>query len=87
MSVPSLAEIESLFAKGCIKQVTNPTYVVNPLTVSKNSKGKMRPILDLRKVNPRLYKFGVRYENFEELENYIEPNSFLRKFGLNTVRN
>ena len=42
--------IGELLDKGCIREVTSP-FVVNPLTVSVNSSGKERLVLDLRHVN------------------------------------
>ena len=46
--------------------------VVNPLTVSINDAGKMRLILDARHENLHLYKFVVKYEGLEVVEEYLE---------------
>ena len=42
--------ISELVSAGCVREVKVP-YIVNPLTVSVNSAGKKRLVLDLRHVN------------------------------------
>ena len=68
------AEIESLLRKRLIRKCSRPPKVVNPLTVSTNSEGKCRLILDLKFVNLYLFKFPVRYEDISTVKNFLLPN-------------
>ena len=43
-----LDSISEMLKIGCIKEVKTPPKVINPLSVSENSAGKKRLILDLR---------------------------------------
>ena len=45
---------------GSIKEVKAPPRVINPLSVSENSAGKKRLILDLRYINEHLYKDKIK---------------------------
>ena len=75
-------EIENLLQKGYIEKLNHPPRVVNPLTVSVNSDGKQRLILDLRAVNLHLFKFCVKYEGLNYLKSYVESEGYLIKFDL-----
>ena len=48
--------ITELKLNGCITEVSDKPYVVNPLTVSVNDSGKQRLVLDLRPVNRYVQK-------------------------------
>ena len=48
--------LEELIKKGCIISVLFKPHVVNPLTVSVNSQGKKRLVLDLRIPNKKIWK-------------------------------
>ena len=52
-----------------IKQVNTPREVINPLSVSVNSKDKKRFILDLRIVNDDLYKEKMKFDDWKCFEN------------------
>ena len=73
--------IADLVCIGCVKLVALPK-VVRPLTVSVNSSGKQRLILDPRNVNQHLYKFPVKYEALDVLKTFVRPNGFMVKFDL-----
>ena len=76
------SEIYNLLANGCIIECPNLPLVVNPLSVSQNSVGKLRLILDLRHVNSHLFKFPVKYEGINVLRDYLTANSYCIKFDL-----
>ena len=61
----------------------NTPKVINPLSVSVNSKGKKRLILDLRYVNDHLYKEKIKFDDWKYFENYLQANKgYLFKFDL-----
>lgn len=63
--------IEELLTKECIKEVNRP-FVVNPLTVSVNSTGKERLVLDLRHVNKFVEKQKVKFEGVKEAMTFVK---------------
>ena len=54
--------VEELLNTGRIKEVKNPPYVVNPLSVSENGSHKLRLILDLRYVNKHVFKNKIKFD-------------------------
>jgi hypothetical protein len=56
--------------------------VVNPLTVSINSKSKERLILDLRHVNKQVLLSKFKFEDWRTLKQYATPDSFGFVFDL-----
>jgi len=74
--------ITKLLKNGSVKEVKNKPYIVNPLSVAKNSCGKLRLILDLRYVNRHVFKETVKFDDWKCFEKYIEKNGFLYKFDL-----
>ena len=50
--------------------------MVNPLTVSINSKGKERLILDLRHVNKQVVLNKIKFENWITLKQYATKGGF-----------
>ena len=48
---------------GSVVQVSSPPHVVNPLSVSVQSGGKKRLILDLRHVNRHIWKEKFKFED------------------------
>ncbi|XP_063420142.1 uncharacterized protein LOC134705325 [Mytilus trossulus] len=73
--------IEELLTKECIKEVNRP-FVVNPLTVSVNSTGKERLVLDLRHVNKFVEKQKVKFEGVKEAMTFVNFSGFGFKFDL-----
>jgi hypothetical protein len=57
-------------------------FCTNPLSVSVNSSGKVRLILDLRHVNKFIHKFKVKSEDFNEALESCQPGNFIFKFYL-----
>ena len=74
--------VEELLSKGCIKQVHEKPLMVNPLSVSVQSSGKKRLILDLRQVNVFLVKFKFKMEDLRYLRETLNEGDFLFKFDL-----
>ena len=60
-------------------------YIVNPLTVSVQSNGKKRLILDLRFVNLHVLKQSVKYEDMRTALMYVEENSLMFSFDLHAA--
>ena len=54
--------LNDLLATQCISVVESQPWVVNPLTVSTRDDGKRRLVLDLRHVNPHLFKYKFKCE-------------------------
>lgn len=54
--------IQELLDAGCIEEYTIKPHCINPRTVSVNSSGKPRLILDLRHVNTFVEKLKVKFE-------------------------
>ena len=68
---------------GSIIEAEKPPEVINPLSVSINSSGKKRLILDLRYVNTHVYKDKIKFEDWKCFEHYLEvKEGYLFKFDL-----
>ena len=75
--------ILEMLKTGAIKESASPPKVVNPLSVSTDSRGKKRFILDLRYINNYLYKDKIKFDDWKCFENYLEANKgYLFKFDL-----
>jgi len=57
-------------------------HVVNPLSVSIQSSGKERLIIDLRHVNQSIWKHKLKYEDWRVLLSYVNKADFLFSFDL-----
>ena len=57
--------MEELLLTNRVVEKQNPLYVVNPLSVSVQTNGKKRLILDLRHVNKYLINRKVKYEDWK----------------------
>ena len=77
-----IGEINLLLKRNCVEQCALTPTVVNPLTVSKSSSGKLRLILDLRHINLHLFKDSVKYQDLDTLSSLVHKNNFLAKFDL-----
>ena len=58
------------------------THVVNPLSVSIQSSGKKRLILDSRHVNQSIWKQRFKCEDWRVLLSYVNKGDFLFSFDL-----
>jgi hypothetical protein len=59
--------------------------VVNPLSVSIREDGKKRLILDLRHVNPHLFKFKFKCEDVDLFTQLVQPSQFLFTFDIKSA--
>ena len=55
---------------------------VNPLSVSVQSSGKKRLILDLRFINKHLWKQSIKFEDLKVALNYLEKGHFMFSFDI-----
>lgn len=69
-----MEEISSLLRKVCITEVFEKPHVISPSTVAGN-KDKPRLVLDCRHINPHLYKFKFKYEDYT-----VAKDTFRRVF-------
>ena len=74
--------IAYLVYTGVVKESDNVPKVVNPLSVSVNSSGKERLIIDLRHVNKYLRLTAFKYEDAKEAKAYAANKRYAFKFDL-----
>ena len=74
--------LQELVHSGCVVEVSTPLHVVNPLSVSIQSTGKKRLILDLRHVNFHVWKEKFKFEDIRTACNYLPYDQFMFKFDL-----
>ena len=75
--------IQDLLLSGrIVKTQKNILFVINPLSVSVQNKGKMRLILDLRYVNKHIFKQKIKFEDWKTAINYFGTGKFFTKFDL-----
>lgn len=72
--------INDLISSKCVTEVESAPYVVNPLTVSVNDKGKKRLVLDLRHVNSHVWKEKTKYEDLKFAIQYFVKDGFMFSF-------
>lgn len=71
--------IIELLENGLISEQNTEFLVTNPLSVSVNSSGKRRLILDLREVNKHVWKQSVKYDDIRTALMYTNKNSWCFK--------
>ena len=76
------SEVQNLLKKGVVSRRDDIPYVVNPLTVAYNKKGKPRLVLDCRHLNKCLHLFKVKFEDIRIAEMIFEENSYLYTWDL-----
>lgn len=74
--------ILELLEDGLIEECVDIPFIVNPLTVSVQSNGKKRLILDLRCVNLHILKQSVKYKDIRTALVYVKTDSFMFSFDL-----
>ena len=75
-----LKAIQELILSRSVVQVSSPPDVVNPLSVSIQSCGKKRLILDLRHVNKHIWKEKFKFEDITNACVYLPSDHFMFKF-------
>ena len=71
--------LEDRIAANCISIVNSQPRVVNPLTVSVRAEGKKRLVLDLRHVNPHLFK------NISTAQQLLAEGYYLYTFNIKSA--
>lgn len=74
--------IEELLQSDRVIEVREPPLVINPLSVSVQSNGKKRLILDLRHVNKALQKLRIKYDDWKVAMSYFAKDSYMLSFDL-----
>ena len=77
--------IQDLLNRGLIVQCDIQPFIVNPLTVSIQSNGKKRLILDLRAVNQHLWKQSVKFEDMRTARPHITIKSYMYKYDIHSA--
>lgn len=74
--------ISELLANSTTVEVPSVPLVVSPLSVSVNSSGKKRLILDLRYLNQHVWKEKFKFEDWRVLRAYLTKGGFMFSFDL-----
>ena len=75
--------VNELLGQRCIEEITEKPFIINPLTVTVQSSGKKRLILDLRHVNKFIYKQKFKCEDVKTAIQLLDKDFFLFKFAWN----
>ena len=65
-----------------VEEIFSPPDIVNPLSVSVQSSGKKRLILDLRHINLHVYKQKFKCEGLHTIKSAFAKNYFVFSFDL-----
>ena len=68
--------VKKLLKSGRIKETRTPFYIVNPLTVAKNSHKKPRFILDLRNAFFLVYKVRIKFDHWRTAKDFVDNKCF-----------
>lgn len=68
--------ISDLVNANLVREVTEIPHCINPLTVSVNSTGKHRLILDLRHVNKQVLYSKFKFEDWKVASQFLTANSY-----------
>ena len=66
---------------GRVKEVENVPYNTNPLPVGEKS-NKLRLILNLRHANMNVHGDEIKFEDRDDMLNYVENECFMYKFEI-----
>ena len=79
--------IKDLLDRGLIKKCNpeKPPNIINPLTVSIQTSGKKRLILDLREVNKHVWKQTFKYEDINVALAFLEKGFHMIKFDITSA--
>ena len=72
--------IADLIKRGLVVKYNSLPHCVNPLSVSVQSNGKKRLILDLSSVIKHIWKVSVKYENLKVALMYLNKNDCVVKW-------
>ena len=68
-----------------VSTVSNQPWVVNPLSVSVRDDEKKRLVLDLRHVNPQLFKYKFKCEDVHTALNLLDEGYHLYTFDIKSA--
>ena len=68
--------VNELLGQRCIEQITEKPFIINPLTVTVQSSGNKRLILDLRRVNKFIYKQKFKCEDVKAAMQLLDKDFF-----------
>ena len=77
--------VADLVKSGCVLEVPFIPYLVNPLSVSVNSSGKKRLILDLSVMNNYVWKEHFKFEDWSVAYEYLLPGGYMYKFDVKSA--
>ena len=77
--------VNDLLGQRCIEEITEKPFIINPLTVTVQSSGKKRLILDLRHVNKFIYKQKFKCEDVKTAMQLLDKDFFMFKFDLKSA--
>lgn len=80
-----LGEIKNLLAKGCISELMDAPYIVNPLTVAYGTSGKPRLVLDCRHLNLELFKYKVCFEDQSVAKQLFSTGDYVFAFDIRSA--
>ena len=75
--------INELLVEGKIEEISRKPYIINPLTVAEN-KSKKRLVLDLRHVNPFVWKEHMKFEDWRVAIDYVTRDTMFVDFDLSS---
>ena len=78
-------EIQKLIDKGCVSEVSDIPFVVNPLTLAFNKVGKPRLVLNCRHINQFIHEFSFRMEDVKVAREIFQKGYFLFSFDLKSA--
>lgn len=77
--------IKELESKNLIVRCDTKPLVVNPLSVSVQSSGKKRLILDLRVINSHILKQSIKYDDLRTALTFIQKSGWMIKFDIHAA--
>ncbi len=77
--------VNDLLSQNCIQEIKHCPQIINPLSVSIQSSGKKRLILDLRHVNQFVYKQKFKCEDIKTILQLIDQDCYMFKFDLKSA--
>lgn len=77
--------ISELLKHNCIEEIHECPEIINPLSVTIQSSGKKRLILDLRHVNQCVYKQKFKCEDMKTIIQLIDKDFYMFKFDLKSA--
>lgn len=77
--------VNDLLAQNCIEEILERPGIVNPLSVSIQSSGKKRLIIDLRHVNKFVYKQKFKCEDIKTIIQLLNKDYFMFNFDLKSA--